>query len=683
MGRRLLRYLLIGLVLLLLGGLWAFSFFLFNPFEGRYEYPVASLIPREVDFYAGKNRLADDFDPFPRLAFQEAFAASPGGKALLELGLGARLAEWRVEEQLAELERALAELPVSVDPLRLFGGRSLALAGNFAGPTLAEADWAVYGRTGWLGKLAVALVGAGWIDLAAQGLQREAFAHEGEELGFRLSGGTLTRPLYVARLQDVLIVATRGELLVQAHALDSTRGQDSLDRSAKYVDNVVRTGEPGDELELYVDQRALAESLKVAGTWPDPRSNELGTALAAKLFQLGAVREALGTLDFGPVLSLDLTGELSSNVLTPFQQRLYDARGFDKEQMLEAASLVHSDAGLFAYLHVDVGDLLRELRSVVGGIDPAAITNLEDFVRQAFSYPDLDRLIDDIDAALRDRVALFVREYDYPEEVGERAPPHDATPVYAWALVLWVQDADKVAGIRRVIERDDVLAMLRIQGATAGSSGLWDNVLQGGARVKEYWNALIPGTGHVATLDFKGRETYLVLSNENRLLGQVFKIYATGRTEEGYTRLADDVAFKTWVMAGLGSANALVWLAPRTLGATARRVAAHEVGGSAADHIDWTRERPRIEREVLARDFPGETWPNVSDANRTAFDETVQREVDAFQARYLAEHQPQFLGDAERRIRAWELLQAGFLQLATDRKRMRLHARLRPGLAEE
>ena len=65
MGRRLLRYFLIGLVLALLGGLWAFSFFFFNPFEGDYEYPIASLIPREIDFYAGKNGLRRDFDPFP------------------------------------------------------------------------------------------------------------------------------------------------------------------------------------------------------------------------------------------------------------------------------------------------------------------------------------------------------------------------------------------------------------------------------------------------------------------------------------------------------------------------------------------------------------------------------------------------------------------------------------------
>src|SRR5262245_9674906 len=96
MARRLLRYFLIGLVLLLLGGLWAFSFFFFKPFEGDYEYPLASLIPRDIDFYAAKNRLERDFDPFPRLKFLDAFEASAAGKAILDLGLRERIASWGI-----------------------------------------------------------------------------------------------------------------------------------------------------------------------------------------------------------------------------------------------------------------------------------------------------------------------------------------------------------------------------------------------------------------------------------------------------------------------------------------------------------------------------------------------------------------------------------------------------------
>jgi hypothetical protein len=674
MGRRLLRYFLIVLVLLLLGGLWAFSFFFFNPFEGAYEYPLASLIPREIDFYAGKNRLARDFDPFPRLAFLDAFEASPAGKAILELGVREQVASWHLDHILGELDRSLAQLPVKVDPLSLFGGEGLALAGHFAGPRLDDARFAVYGRTNWMGKLAVELVAGGWIDLSSQGLSVKPFEQEGKVQGVELSGGQLTRPIYLARLQDVVIVASEREFVTKARALDATRGQDSLDRSAKYTDNIVRTGTPGDELELYLDQRHLAENLKLAGTWPDARSNDLATALVARLFQLGSLRELIGSVDFAEVVSLDLVGELSSNVLTPFQSRLYEARGFDKEQMIEVAKLVPADAGVFAYLHADIGDLLRELRGVVQAQDPAAISNLEDFVRSAWNV-DLDAFIDDIDASVRDRVGFFVREYDYAAEVGENVPPHDDTPVFAWAIILW-EDKPKVEAIRSVIKRDDVVAMLRIQGATPGTGGLWESTLQGGAKVDEYWNVLVPGTGQIATLEMTGREDYLVISNENRLLGQIFKLYSTGRTEEGLTRLSEQGTFKNWVGGGLASANLMAWFAPRAIAATSRRIAARTASESGADMIDWSVERPRIEREVLAKNFPGETYGRVSAKNRDSYETMVQAEVDRFQARYLQQNLPKQNAETERWLQALGAVKCSFFELATDRKHLRLEGRV-------
>jgi hypothetical protein len=676
MSRRIARYLLAGLVLLLLGGLWAFSFFLFNPFEGAYDYPIASLIPREIDFYLSKNHLRRDFDPFPRPAFLEELEGSPAGQAILELGLRERFEAAGIEPALARLEEVLARLPVRIDPLSFFGGEGLAVAGHFAGARLADARWAVYGRTRWLGKLALELVAAGWVGLGP-GLALESVERDGEAFGVRLSGPELPQPLFLARIQDVVIVANDPALLQAAEDLRGT-GQDSFGQSAKYADNIARVELSGDELEVYLDQRALGENLRWAGTWPDPRSNAAGTALLARLFQLGAVRELIGRIDFARTVSLDFVGELASNVLTPFQHRLYDERGFDKEQLLEAARLAPADAGLFAYLHGDVGDLLRELRSVYGAIDPAAITNLEDFVRAAWNYPDLEPLIDDLAAAFRDRVAFFVRDYDYPEEQGERVPPHDDTPTYAWALVMWPQDPARVESIRKVIVRDDVVAMLRIQGAD-GTSGLWENTLQGGARVNEYWNVLVPGTGHVATLDMPGRERVLVLTNENRLLGQIFKIYNTGRTEEGLTRLSEQTAFQIWVNSGLPSANLVAWLAPGAVAATTRRIAARKAEESGADHIDWDVERPRIEREVLARDFGGARAGQLPEEQLNSFELRLQEEVDAFEARFLEQHLPALRARAELWQRALAATDGAFLELATDRKRLSLHARI--GLA--
>jgi len=168
MKRRILKYFLIGLSLLVLGALWAFSTFFFNPFEDRYAFDLASLVPREVDFYVSKAELRRDFDPLPRPAFADEFLADERGQAFLELQSVAELLDGlELEETLAPLEESLAQLPVQADPLSIFGGTDVAVAGNFQGTTLEQANWAVYGRANWMGKLGIELVESGFLDLEA------------------------------------------------------------------------------------------------------------------------------------------------------------------------------------------------------------------------------------------------------------------------------------------------------------------------------------------------------------------------------------------------------------------------------------------------------------------------------------------------------------------------------------
>ena len=672
MSRRLLRYLLAGLGLLVLGGLWAFSTFLFNPFEGAWEYDIASLVPREVDFYAAKKDLRNDFDPFPKLAIADEFAASRAGLVIQETATYRRLyAELEVEKNLAALEQSLAELPVKTDPLNIFGGRALAIAGRFKGPELAQADWAVYGRSNRLGKLGFELVDGGWIDLSAQGIQVAEHEKDGDTIGFVLSGGQLQRPLYLTRIQDVVIVATNAELVDAAHALEAARGENSLALSAKYGDNLAREGRSGDELEVYVDQRSLAENLKLPGTWPDPKSNFYGTAIAARLFQVGILRELIGTVDFDEALSVDFVGELSSNVLTPFQQRLYEQRGFDREQMLEVARLVPADAAVFLYAHADIGDLVREAISVVRQIDPAAVENLEDTVRSVWNHPDLDPWIDDLDLAFRDRFAFFIRKHDYPEEPD--GPPHDDIPVPAWGLVLWPQDAARLKQLTDTIQQNQTA--FGIRGRDPGSTGVIDNTQSGmgGAKVIEYWSPFVPGTGHVATIEMKGREAYFMISNHNRLEGQVFKTYHTGPPH--FPRLADQSRFLTWVNAGLPSANVLLWLDPRAISETNRKMAGWQAELDAGGQIDWTVERPRIERKVLAENFPEETYGNVSSKNMEAYERLLQQEIDRFEDEFKSTHASDLRARYERRIDLWEITTGVLLELASDRKRLHLLGR--------
>jgi len=235
--------------------------------------------------------------------------------------------------------------------------------GTFSNKRLEDSKWALYGRTSWLGKLGIELVAAAsWI--SRTGPEREADRGRGRGAGASSSAaGSSPRRCTSGRIQDVVLIANDVTLLNAAHALRKTRGQDSFLQSAKYADNITRTALAGDPLELYFNQLSLAEKQKLSGTWPIQFARG-GRRLAAKLFQLGALRELIGTLDFARVLSLDSTAELSSNALTPFQTRLYEQRGFDKSSCSRSRPGA-ADAGLFAYLPRRRGRLLRELRAVV------------------------------------------------------------------------------------------------------------------------------------------------------------------------------------------------------------------------------------------------------------------------------------------------------------------------------
>ena len=77
MQRRVLKYVVTASSLVVLGGFWAFSTFVFDPFEDDYEYPLSTLIPRDVEFFLSKADLGEDFDPFPEPVFLEDFLADP------------------------------------------------------------------------------------------------------------------------------------------------------------------------------------------------------------------------------------------------------------------------------------------------------------------------------------------------------------------------------------------------------------------------------------------------------------------------------------------------------------------------------------------------------------------------------------------------------------------------------
>lgn len=678
---RFLRIALTALVILGFTGYFAFATLFFSPLEGDYDFDLSGLIPRDVDFYVSKAGLRRDFGAFPEPVFLDQLEADARGKVLLALPeVREFLERLALEETRARIDEALASLPVKVEPLKVYGGRDLALAGFFRGANPADADWALYGRSNWLGKLAVALLDhPEFLKLEAQGL---AVQTEGKLA--TVSGGELARPLHVTRVLDVVVVGTSKDLVARVHDLEASRGENSFGQSAKYGDSVGLVEREGDELEVYVDYNAFAESRGLPGRFPDPESPELGEALAGRFFQVGAVRELIGMISFGSGVAVRLNGLLSAETMTPVQRRFSRTRGFDRTQVIgpqQIATLVPADVGLFAFLQIDLGDVLREALTAA---EPALIENLEDVVRSAWGYADLHPLIDDVVGSCKDRVAVLVRRNDYPDDPDADGdgqpdgPPHNDIPVYAWAVVLWLTEKEQAAftddtvigkieeTIRTIVENQSSFG---IQGREPGSIGVFTNKVKGGHVVYEYWSQLIDGTGHVATLQMN---EFFLISNHHKLLGDLVQTYYQGAPS--YPRLAEETWFQTQVNAGLPSANALLWLDPRAVSATRRALAAERAERGVA--IDWEVERPRIEKKILKERFPGETWGALSPGVEEQLGMIYDEEASEFERTFRSQHEPAMRARLEQEIEASEILRGALLELSISQSDFDLFGRL-------
>jgi hypothetical protein len=659
---RFLRLVLTLLLVLAFVGYFAFSTFLFSPTEGDYEPDIATLVPRNVDFFVAKARLSEDFARFPRLELEDDLAATPAWRAFVgSQDYAALRQKVDVEAALAQIEAQLAQLK-GIDPLKAFGGRDLAVAGWARGPDLAQSDWAAYGRVNWMGKLAASLLRhPNLIGLSDRGLNAAV-----EEDHVALTGGQLARTMYVTRVRDVVVVGTSLELVRGARDLEARAGQDSLGQSAAYDEHIhasrIRSAERN-ELELFVDWRSASEKARLAGRWPDPQSPFQMTALAARFFQLGSIKDLAGVVGFDRGLRARLHASFSSEMVGPAAEKLYRQRGADVGQIVrDAAGLAPADTGLFAYLHVGVGDLLREFLETA---EPALRTNLDDLVRGTGKYAGTEALINELDALFRGRMALIVRRNDYKPDPLD--PPNDGAPVFAVALVLWTDGSDKahakINELRRLVAAHQ--GSLGLQGREPGKGGVFSNVLTAtGNDYWEYWSPLVQGTGHLA--DTYDKELYLV-SNSLHMLGHLFETLSRPTTSGA---LSKDATFQGLLKEGLDHANALVWVAPRELSDTARKMSERAASNAVLGGLDLGRERVREEALVLRQDFGGKRVQELAPDEKARLDELVDARMGELQVRMTSEQVPALQAAYLRRIQYAELCRAALWMVSLDPKWM-------------
>ena len=672
---RLFRILLTSGGVLAFAGYFAFSTFLFPPHEAAWEYDLTSLIPRDVDFYVAKAELERDFDEFPHVVGEaelqehdawKAFEGSPTWEQLK--------ADLDLDNQLTRLEANLARIPLGMGPLDIFGGEDVSLAGYFRGADLEQADWAVYGRVNWAGKLAVSLLDyPGVLGLPAQGIQVE---NGGKWLS--LSGSTLKRPLYVSRVQDIVVLSSSQALAEGARTLAAEGSTDSLWLSARYQDRIHSSNRNAreDEVEYFVDVKKLLENLSHTGPLPDPGSHYLQEALIARLVQVPAISEAIGLLEVEAGLSLDVHGSLSSDKVTDTMGKLYRQRGFERSELLAGpAWLAPADTVLFVYLHGPVGEILRQ---IFESLEPAARQNVEDFFVSTGVYSGgVQQVISDLEGSLKNRLALIVRPNDYkptPKAEGTVGPPpNDGSPVFSTTLAAWLGDkaSDKVP----IVELRDTIGQhgpkLGLQGeGPPGTNGFYSYHSRG-LETREYWQPLIPGTGVILSAV---TSELLFVSNTVAGPGHVNQTYLQKTSE--FPSLADRPDFQALLDDSLPDANVVVWFRPAAGLETLRAQARIAAEMNALRGVDWAGPRAKEENAVLQAQFPGRSKSSLDEQERARFDSLVNGRLTLLRDEMKAERTPELLRAAERNLTYLESLSSALLMLRLDPKEFDLSMRV-------
>ena len=660
---RFLRYTLIVLGVLLVAGYGTFTALFFNPLESDFEAPsLAALVPRDVDFCIAKRDLGDAFETFPHLALEKRIQASPRWKTFAESPEWKDLAKsLHVEETLAKLAEATAQIPLGAEPQDVFGGRAIAVAGYFRGTDLAAADWAAYGRSNWMGKVAA----AGLHHPGLLGLQKRGLAVEASPDGIAVSGANLPRKLYETRNRDVVIVSTTIELTRQAVALPGMGYQDSLFQSAGYFDWVQKAerSEKRDEFEVYLDARKASAALGWPKTWPDPKSQEFGTALLGRVFQLGSLKNVIGVLGLDQGLSLDLHGDLSSEQITPEQERLYRTRGFDRQTVMnEVARLAPRDTSLFVYFHAPVGEFLRMM---LASCEPALRQNLEDLVRSTGKYPNLEKLVVDLDSALKDRAALIIRPNDYPAD--PEGPPHNDAPVPAMALVLWPKNFETINALRKLI--GDQGSRFGLQGKSPNDPGFFQNS-ESGYEPREYWSRNVDGTGVIVTAN---AAQLTIVTNSLGMMGHLLKTYT--QKSDRYPSLADDEGFQALMMSSLPQASIVAYANPSTVAPILRNRAQQIATIGATSRFDAKAERQRVEAKILREQYAGRGRDALSPPEQTEFDTKVDAEMSAIRKQLKEQQVPMLMAEQERRIAWMEGVTNALVMLALNPKSIDLSVR--------
>ena len=626
-NRRIWRTLLLTLFGLVLFLLMFVAAFIFNPFEGSLP-ELRDIVPRDVNFFVRKQRLAEDFDPFPLPHFWPALADTSGFDAVSNGGIGRAFGQAggakAVESARETFQQVTSDSGGFLDIMGDVIGEELIIAGltqdySVSPPRpLAEPRWCVYTRVTWRVKMLLGLTGFGFVrgKLDEQGL---AATSEGDLLVITPSGQS---PIYIKRYRDALMIANYTGLLTQAQLLiDGNRDEEPIGRQPAYTDGAdarikqwARDNDVVDPnvVEFVVEPNKFDAFQRLAASWPNAQNKDsMNERVLASFLNLKGWMQLTGGLLFKDRV-LGLTGQigLNSKQHTAFQSSFYAAEQQRRDQWLDPfLDMVPESACAAAALRMPAGEFLHAMFDALERDEKSLIN---DALRRANfagqQVQDLRDLIEKLRLAFQPRTG-FVFRRNLPDmslnKKGEIAVPVVAkSPMPQVAWVFWLKPG-------RVQLVESLVTMLNSYSKSFGFNQVYHLPVPFGNSylpepVTEFTNPQIPATGEIAMIVFRD---FFIVSNSGPLIRDIVRTrysITTGaksiRDTKDYSELERELS---------NTLSGLVWVNGENLGLVFDDYMSFVDSSSSLPNPEWMMQmRSSAEDFVRRKYYP--RYPSIA-----------------------------------------------------------------------
>lgn len=697
--RRLLRTVAITTGALAVFLLMFVAAFVFNPFEGTLP-ELRDVVPRDVNFYVRKTRLAGDFDGFPTPRFWDELRAAPG---FAELERGRIGQQWqrsgldRALQQAADaLERVRGDSSGFLDVMRDVLGTELIFAGYEQDYSqqpprpLAQPRWCCYARVTWRVKALLGLAGFGFVQgqLRQHGVE---LASEGDDLVVRLRDAA--EPLYVRRHLDVLMVANhRGLIESSQRLIDGSRDEEPIGQMAAYTDGAqqrierwarVNAQDPVNVVEFVVEPNAFDGFRRFATAWPDPQHKaSMNERVLASFLNLKGWLQVTGGIMFADGV-LAATGQvgLNSKQHTPFQSSFYRAEQEPREKWLDPfLRMVPESACAAAALRMPAGEFLHAMFEALEDAEKELINDgMRRATFQGTQLNDMRDLIERTKVAFLPRTGFVFRKNDPDmsrDDKGElMVPVANKSPMPQVAWVFWLRQPGGEAVATELVN------MLQTYYSTFGFKKVWHLKVPFGSGhlpepVTEFTRPSIPATGEIAMIVFR---EFFVVSNSGPLIRDILR--TRHRNQTGVRSVRDLPEFGAFDRELPGELNGVVWLHGANLVPVLDDYLRFADADSELLDPEWAMlTRPQAEDEVRRTRFP--QYPSKASMPRSMVE--PGGEFDAAVTAHLRElwrrERTTFTAADREQLQQFralaQLLQAACLQLELENNYIRFQARL-------